>query len=165
MVRRKYSRRKHRTNWLVMSYITAAWATNYLKARQFERFYNTLGYFKSSSFATSTHVFLLKVQDMSSKQGISISSCSTKLLNRNLRPSLGSTACNPYLHNFTKYTNNNLVHTLDNSSLLSASSDIFPNVTILDDSLYSYSEIEEREGLCASLSAMQINSTLPTSMH
>lgn len=148
-----------------MSYITAAWATNYLKARQFERFYNTLGYFKSSSFTTSTHVFLLKVQDMSSKQGISISSCSSKLLSRNLRPSLGSAIHNPYLHNFTKYTNNNIVQTLDNSSLLSASSDIFPNVSLFDDSLYSYTEVEERERLCASLSSMQINSTLTGSIH
>jgi len=161
MVRRKYSRRKHRTNWLIMSYITAAWATHYLKARQFERFYNSLGYFKSSAFATSTHVFLLKTQSMSSRQGVSASSCSTKILQRTIHL---HTNYNPYLHNFTKHTNNNVIHALDNSSLMSASPEVFPNVAIYDESLYSYNEVEERQQLCSAIATSQLNLTLESSI-
>jgi hypothetical protein len=160
MVRRKYARRKHRMNWLVLSHITCAWATNYARARQFERFYSSLGCTNTSAFSSSVNVFLLCLPRLQNKGGVSISSCASKTL---LRHSRLYGFANPVLRNFTQNTNGEIVHTLT-AQTLSDSTDVFPNVILHDDSLYSCNDVAEREKIYLQLSAFTSDITLASTM-
>jgi len=137
MVRKNYARRKHRTNWLVLSYITKAWVSNYLNMRQFERFFNALTRFKINSFSADVSVFNIKLQDLTNKNGINIISCSKTPLKRYLNYSNGSS----FLHNPTKNTNNVLVQTLSASNL-AESLEVFPNLILLEKHTYSYDDVK-----------------------
>ena len=136
MVRKNYARRKHRTNWLVLSYITKAWVSNYLNMRQFERFFNALTRFKINSFSADVSVFHVKLKDVSNKDGINIISCSNTPLKRYMNYSNGSS----FLTNPIKNTNNVLVQTLSAANL-AESSEVYPNLILLESHTYSYDDL------------------------
>ena len=136
MVRKNYARRKHRTNWLVLSYITKAWVSNYLNMRQFERFFNALTRFKINSFSADVSVFHVKLKDVSNKDGINIVSCSNTPLKRYMNYSNGSS----FLTNPIKNTNNVLVQTLSAANL-AESSEVYPNLILLESHTYSYDDL------------------------
>jgi len=137
MVRKNYARRKHRTNWLILSYITKAWVSNYLNMRQFERFFNALTRFKINAFSADVSVFNLKLKDVANTNGINVLSCSKTPLQRYLSYSNGSS----FLDNPTKNTNNVLVQTLSPLDL-SESLEVFPNLVLLEKHTYSYDDFQ-----------------------
>lgn len=132
MVRKNYARRKHRTNWLILSYITQSWVSNYLNMRQFERFFSGLTRFSLNTFSADVSVFNAKLKELSNKDGINIITCSQTPLKRYVKFTNGS----HFLINPTKYTNNSIVQT-NVPSALSQSTEVFPNVTILDNHSYT----------------------------
>jgi hypothetical protein len=136
MVRKNYSRRKHRTNWLVLSYITKSWVTNYLKMRQFERFYSALGRFQFDTFSSNFDIFSIKLNSILNHNGINIVSCSKKVLEKHTNQSYGA----GFLKNPTKNTNSAVIQV---SSLrdISLSTDIYPNLVNLENSLFPYDDI------------------------
>ena len=136
MVRKNYARRKHRTNWLVLAYITKAWVSNYLNMRQFERFFNALTRFKINSFSADVSVFNIKLKELSNRNGINVISCSKTPLRRYLNYTDNSS----FLYNPTKNTNNVLVQTLSATSL-SESLEVFPNLILLEKHTYSYDDL------------------------
>jgi hypothetical protein len=136
MVRKNYARRKHRTNWLVLSYITKSWVTNYLKMRQFERFYSTLGRFQFDAFSTNFNIFSVKLNSILNRNGINIASCSKTILKRHINQSYGS----EFLKNPTKNSNSAILQTTSLQSLI-LSSDIYPNLVNLENTLYPYGDI------------------------
>ena len=79
-VRRLYSARKHRTNWIEMSYITKDWMFFFYKNRQFIRFFQSLGAVKFSSYSVTSLVFTRQVDVIKNMHGISMASCSRNLL-------------------------------------------------------------------------------------
>lgn len=135
MVRKNYARRKHRTNWLVLSYITKAWVSNYLNMRQFERFFSALTRFKVNSFSSDVSVFNMKLKDLTNRNGINVLSCSKTPITRYLKYSDGTS----FLHNPTKNTNNVLVQTLSIPSL-AESLEVFPNLMLFEKHTYSYND-------------------------
>lgn len=136
MVRRNYARRKHQTNWLILSYITKSWVLNYLKTRQFERFYNSLGKFPISAFTSDTSVFLLKHGSILNKNGINIISCSKSVLMKHINYSSGA----QFLLNPTKNTNSAIIQA-NTAEDLTLSLEVYPNLVNLDNLLYSYEEM------------------------
>jgi hypothetical protein len=136
MVRRKYSRRKRRTNWLVLSYVARSWVLNYLKARQFERFYSALGRFNVSAYTSSACVFHMRLPHLHNTNGVNILSCSSNILAKHTNYSSGA----KFLLNCTQGTNNELLQTLDMPSM-SASVEAYPNVVVYDNVLYSYDDL------------------------
>ena len=136
MVRKSYARRKHRTNWLVLSYITKSWVTNYLKMRQFERFYSALGRFQLDAFSSNFDVFSMRLSAIVNYNGINILSCSKKILGRYINQSHGAA----FLKNPTKNTNSAIVQ-VSNVQDLSLSSEVYPNLVNLDNLLYPYGDM------------------------
>jgi hypothetical protein len=136
MVRKNYARRKHRTNWLVLSYITKSWVTSYLKMRQFERFYSALGRFQFDAFSSNVSVFSLKLSSILNYNGINITSCSKNILARHINQSRGA----GFLKNPTKNNNSAIVQA---SCLqdITLSTDIYPNLVNINNSFYPYSDI------------------------
>ena len=120
----------------MLSYITKSWVSNYLKMRQFERFYSALGRFQFSAFSASVHIFSLKLNTVLNFNGINIASCAKNILGRHVNQSGGSA----FLKNPTKNTNS---ATLQASSLqdLTLSADVYPNLVNLDNSLFPYTDI------------------------
>lgn len=78
-----YRRRKHLTSWLSISHITFTWVKNFLKYRQYLRFYQSLGSVKFQSYSTTYNlVNQTKIKDKNSLlYSASTFSCSRKLLN------------------------------------------------------------------------------------
>lgn len=127
MVRKNYARRKHRTNWFVLSHITKAWASSYLRMRQFERFFNSITRFTFCAFSPDVSVFLLKLPEISNKSGINVASCTKSQLVRYLNQSPQAR----YLYNPTKYTNNATVQSMSLKNLTD-SNEVYPNLTSLE---------------------------------
>ena len=136
MVRKNYARRKHRTNWLVLSYITKSWVLHYLRMRQFERFYSATGRFCITAFSCNVDVFNLKLITIANKDGINILSCSKATLMKHINSSKGAN----FLINPTKNSNSTMVQAL-NPKALQQSSEIYPNLVTLDQLLYSYEDM------------------------
>ena len=80
ITRKIYSRRKHRTNWLRLTYITKGWVFFFLKSRQFVRFYQNLGLTNVQSFSTTPLVVARKLHEVLYQAGVSTSSCSSNIL-------------------------------------------------------------------------------------
>jgi hypothetical protein len=80
MVRKKYARRKHRTNWIRLSYITKSWVFFFLKSKQFVRFYQSLGLFNVQSYSATTLLITKKFSEIVSDQGFNTFACSKSLL-------------------------------------------------------------------------------------
>jgi hypothetical protein len=81
MVRKKYARRKHRTNWVRLAYITKSWVFFFLKSKQFVRFYQSLGLFNVQSYSATTLLITKKFSEIISDQGFNTFACSKSLLN------------------------------------------------------------------------------------
>ena len=161
MVRKNYARRKHRTNWLVLSYITKSWVSNYLKMRQFERFYSALGRFQFSAFSSNFNVFAIKLSTLLNHNGVNILSCSQGILGRYINQSEGA----KFLKNPTKHTNSSIIQTTSLQDM-TLSVDVYPNLVVLDNSLFPYGDITEsslhdsHSQLLATLTTNVLNSTL-----
>lgn len=138
MVRKNYARRKHRSNWLVLSYITKSWVLNYLNMRQFERFYSALTRFKINAYSADASIFHLRLQDISNLGGINVVSCSKTPLRRHINYSSSAS----FLINPTRGTNSSFVQTLEPASLTD-STEVYPSVIWLDNHSYSYDEMSE----------------------
>jgi hypothetical protein len=76
MVRKKYAKRKYKTTWLFLTYTTQAWTSHYLKSRQFERFYQSLGLFNAKAHSADYDVFRVSTVGFGNEIGINIFSCS-----------------------------------------------------------------------------------------
>jgi hypothetical protein len=163
MVRKNYARRKHRTNWLILSYITKSWVTSYLKMRQFERFYSALGRFQFDAFSPNFNIFSIKLSSILNHNGINILSCSKKILGRHINQSSGSA----FLKNPTKHTNSAIVQASSPQDF-ELSTEIYPNLVNLNNSLFPYGDIstlvtpETHTQLLDSLAAGIFHSTLLT---
>ena len=136
MVRKNYARRKHRTNWLVLSYITKSWVTNYLKMRQFERFYSALGRFQFNAFSPNFDIFSIKLNSILNHNGINMASCSKRVLGRYLNQSNGA----DFLKNPTKNTNSAMIQATSLQDI-TLSTDVYPNLVNLDNLLFPYGDI------------------------
>ena len=136
MVRKNYARRKHRSNWLVLSYITKSWVLNYLNMRQFERFYSALSRFNINAYSSDASVFSLRLHELSNSSGINIVSCSKTPLRRHVNYAPNAS----FLINPTKHTNSAIVQTLAPENL-TTSTEIFPNVITLENHSYSYDDL------------------------
>jgi len=79
-VRRKYTRRRHRTNWVTMLYITRFWVSLFTRNKQFVRYYQSLGLVNMQSFATSTFLVNKQLPNLNTTSGFSTFSCSKRLL-------------------------------------------------------------------------------------
>ena len=135
MVRKKYSRRKHITSWITLSFITKSWTLNYLKARQFERFFTSLGFFNCITHSPILNVFTTRLPLLAAKNnGVSISSCSKNIAYRFIRFSKYQST--HYLTDRTKNTNLSLMHTSHPQNIVNYS-DIFPSTVKFDNSFYS----------------------------
>lgn len=144
MVRKKYARRKHRTNWLVLSHVSKFWALSYLKMRQFERFFSSLSQTGFRAFSADVNVFMMKISEVFNRSGLNISSCTSTQLNRYVSKSKSM----PHLLNPTQNTNNAVVRS-SNLSTLFDSHEVFPNLL-------------QTEGLTYYLNGTNIESILKT---
>lgn len=142
MVRKNYARRKHRSNWLVLSYITKSWVLNYLNMRQFERFYSALTRFKINAYSADASIFHLRLQDLSNLDGINVVSCSKTPLRRHINYASSAS----FLINPTRSTNSAFVQTLEPSSLVN-STEVYPSVVYLDNHSYSYDDMSEVDSM------------------
>jgi hypothetical protein len=104
--------------------------------RQFERFYGTLGRFQFDAFSTNFNIFSVKLNSILNRNGINIASCSKKILKRHINQSYGS----EFLKNPTKNSNSAVMQTSSLQSLI-LSSDIYPNLVNLENTLYPYNDI------------------------
>lgn len=80
MTRKKYSRRRHKTNWVTLLYILRYWVFFFLKSRQFVRFYQNIGLFSFKTYATDFSFFNKKLQDIDNVGGINSYSCSKRII-------------------------------------------------------------------------------------
>lgn len=76
MVRKKYAKRKYKTTWLFLTYTTQAWTSHYLKSRQFERFFQSLGLFNAKAYSADYDVFRISTANNTPEAGLNIFSCS-----------------------------------------------------------------------------------------
>ena len=90
MFRKKYAKRKHSANYINRLYITKYWMVNYLKMRQFVRFYQSINMFNVLSFSPEITVFSAKSNTLKSINGINYFSCSYGILNKFLKKSSNS---------------------------------------------------------------------------
>jgi hypothetical protein len=104
--------------------------------RQFERFYSSLGRFQFDTFSPNFDIFSIKLNSILNHNGINIASCSKKVLGKHISQSQGA----EFLKNPTKNTNSAIIQV---SSLkdISLSTDIYPNLTNLENSLFPYGDI------------------------
>ena len=135
MVRKNYARRKHRTNWLVLSHVSKFWALSYLKMRQFERFFSSLSQTSFRAFSADVNVFMLKLPEVSNKVGLNITSCTAAQLNRYTSKSKSM----PHLINPTRNANNAIVKS-SSLSALSESQEVFPNLIQMEGLTYYLNE-------------------------
>jgi len=70
MTRKKYARRRHKTNWITLSYILKYWVFFYLKLKQFTRFYQTLGLFNVQAYSASLSYFQKRLSGLNNYSGI-----------------------------------------------------------------------------------------------
>jgi len=155
MVRKNYARRKHRTNWLILSYITKSWVTNYLKMRQFERFYSALGRFQFAAFSPNFDIFSIKLDTVLNHNGINIISCSKKILGRHINQSHGAA----FLKNPTKNTNSAIIQATSLKDI-TLSTDVYPNLVNLDNLHFPYGDIiasSAADSHAQSLSTLTVN--------
>jgi hypothetical protein len=110
--------------------------TNYLKTKQFERFYSALGRFQFDAFSANFSIFSIKLGSVANYNGINIASCSKNILKRHIKQCQGS----EFLKNPTKNSNSAVIQT---SSLqnINLSSEVYPNLINLENSLYPYGDI------------------------
>lgn len=113
--------------------------------RQFERFFSGLTRFTINSFSADVSVFKLKVKELNNWGGINILSCSQTPITRYLKYSQGSS----FLVNPTKNTNNTLIQTSSINSL-SNSLEVFPNLMVLENHTYSYTDDSTLETIVSS---------------
>ena len=135
MVRRTYATRKRRLNLIPVSYITRDWVMNYLKMRQFERFYGGFGRFPVTAYSSSIDVFNFCIGNINAL-GINAVSCSGNILNR-LRIKYDK---NFILYDFTLNSRNTQLQFNKVSTILEAEG-VFPNVVTYDESGYIYDEL------------------------
>ena len=84
LMRKKYAKRRHRNNWLNLSYVTKTWVLFFLKNKQFTRFYQSLGLFNLSSYSTTVLFFGRQYLSMSNLNGATVASCSKKVIDHYL---------------------------------------------------------------------------------
>jgi hypothetical protein len=136
MVRKKYARRKHRTNWLRLSYITKNWVFLYIRSKQFVRFYQSLGLFNTQSYSTSVLVFEKKLSEVVNYAGLTTFACSRSIISLFL--SKGDN---------TKYYNTPLLGSLSSGlatrdiTNLPLSESINPGLVDYDSLLYPYTTV------------------------
>jgi len=161
MVRKKYTRRKHLTNAINLSYITKYWVLHYLSMRQFERFYSSLGQFKVSAYATESSVFNIRLFALTNKNGINLLSCSKPVLYKHINSLKNS----EFLINYSNHSRSSFIQT-NSIENITQSLEIFPNVIKFDSSFYSPDEINsltnnnESAILLKSLDAITFNHSL-----
>lgn len=135
MVRRTYATRKRRLNLIAVSYITRDWVLNYLKMRQFERFYGGLGRFPLNSYASSADVFNLCSSNINAS-GINVISCAKNILSRFRKKSQH----NHVLYDFTSNSRNTQLQFTAITTMVDAEN-VFPNVVKYEESGYVYDEL------------------------
>jgi len=132
-VRKKYARRKHRTNWLRLLMITKSWVTFYFRSRQFVRFYQSLKLFNTQSVSTNVRVFTRCITDVVGSTSLTTLSCSTVLINFFKQRS----SSNNYINNPLSSERSTGLLTLNPESLLEAEP-INPGLMVYDSLLYPY---------------------------
>lgn len=124
IVRKKYIRRKHLTNFMNLNYITSCWVGFYLKQRNFTRFFQGLGLI-TNQFTSTEHSIVLKkaLTDLDKNRfgilSLSVSTNFQKHLNKINKSSL-------HVLNSNKL----LVYDYDNNP--SRSAELFSNTRELD---------------------------------
>ena len=161
MVRKNYARRKHRTNWFILSHITKVWVLSYLKMRQFERFFSSITCFRVCAFTSDISIFLLKLNDVSNKLGLNVISCSKAQLKRY------STRTNKtvLLNNPTSNTINTMVQASSIENV-NNSLEIFPNLATFEGSSYPLENYQPdvRLNLNTALPLMKSTNSITSSM-
>lgn len=131
MVRKQYSKRKHQTSWINLSYITKSWVHIFLKSKQFVRFYQNLGLFNIQSYSANLLVFNKKLTELGNFNGINSFSCSKNVINSFLQYS----NANIFFNNPIK-SNSSSGILVRNTTSLSLSLNITPNLLQYDNTLY-----------------------------
>ena len=133
MVRKKYAKRKYKTTWLFLTYTTQAWTSHYLKAKQFERFFQSLGLFNAKAYSADYDVFRVSTANSNIEAGLNIFSCSWSIAKHylNLQSPLQSTL----QARLIKDSKVSYVHALSPTDL-SKSESAYPLATNYDNILY-----------------------------
>jgi len=133
MVRKKYAKRKYKTTWLFLTYTTRSWTSHYLKARQFERFFQSLGLFNTKAHAADYDVFRVSTVGSGNDTGINIFSCSWRIAKHYLN---SKSPLNSILQTrLVKDSKVSYVHALSLTAL-SQSESAYPIATNYDNILY-----------------------------
>ena len=116
--------------------------------RQFERFFGAITRFTVSAFTSDVSIFLLKLNDVSNKQGLNVLSCSKKQV---LRYS-GFSTKNNLMRSPTKNTINTMVQS---SSIedVNNSLEVFPSLTSFDGNTFALEN--QPLDLCHSINTTQ----------
>lgn len=80
-VRRKHAKRRHKTNWLEMGYITKDWMFFINRNRQFVRFTQALGLVNFNSYSASTRLFTYNMVHKPEGINAGIAACTRNILN------------------------------------------------------------------------------------
>lgn len=80
-VRRKHAKRRHKTNWLEMGYITKDWMFFINRNRQFVRFTQALGIVNFNSYSASTRLFVYNMVHKPEEVSAGITACTRNILN------------------------------------------------------------------------------------
>jgi len=131
MVRKQYSKRKHQTSWINLSYITKSWVHIFLKSKQFVRFYQNLGLFSIQSYSSNLLVFNKKLTELTNFNGINSFSCSKNVINSFLHYS----NTNIFFNNPIKNNSSSGI-LVRNNTALSLSLSVTPNLVQYDNTLY-----------------------------
>jgi hypothetical protein len=133
-VRKTIMKRKHRNNWLNMSYVIKQWIIIYLKQRQFVRFIQVFGMFQTTSFSITAIFFNKQFNAININSGLMIASCSRSVLN-----------------NFSFFSQKHFISPIPNTpstilasdSLISVSkeNDVNPGLILYDKLLYPFNLI------------------------
>jgi len=133
MVRKKYAKRKYKTTWLFLTYTTQAWTSHYLKSRQFERFFQSLGLFNAKAYSADYDVFRVSTIGSAIETGVNIFSCSWKIAKHYLNSR--STLQSPLQARLIKDSKVSYIHA-QNLTDLSKSDAAYPLATNYDNILY-----------------------------
>lgn len=132
MVRRKYMKRKRKSSSLFAYYITKSWVQNYLKLRQFERFYQSLGSSQVMAYAADFDVFKVAPTNINDS-GIHIFSCTKSLINHFIN--VAKLTSSPLI--FSNIQNSRLTYVQSDSLETIAQSNLsYPSAIRFDESNY-----------------------------
>lgn len=136
MTRKKYSRRRHKTNWITMSYIVKYWVSFFLKSKQFIRFYQNIGLFEFKSYSADMSLFNKQFGSLKNYDGINSYGCSKNILLKFLNSNRKNYLSSPLRSNMSSGLMFNTSSGMDLSEILA------PGLVSCDNQLFNFSSFK-----------------------